>query len=424
MKNKSTKTSSPKRISDSVYFLSGISSVLEITDERSNLSSFTSSDKHPWAKWGQDNLLPDRIVQLVYDNNIKPELINTTANFIVGQGILLTKKVLKKGKLETILVSNSEIEDWFEENDIHDYLKSQATNFCFFANTFSEIVLTYERKAASIINIHGNDIRAEKHNKNTGKTENYYTNGDWSKAKYVAGKPKESNVEKIPSFNKLYPTLHSKFIFHGKEDMPGQPYYSVPTWLGTKAWTELANEIPRWHLAGIKNGYNIRWHIKIPRSYFDQYGKDAIKMERQVRDEMNQWLAGVKNVGKAFVSRYANDPDKEGWKIEALKYDLHDEAFSKLFEQSNQANAAGHGLHTTLAGIDTQGKLSSGSEMRLAYQIHIALKTFSPRKVLLKPLKIIQKLNGWDPTINFAIQDIDITTLDVNPTGTKNIIIQ
>jgi hypothetical protein len=82
--------------------------------------------------------------------------------------------------------------------------------------------------------------------------------------------------------------------------------------------------------------------------------------------------------------------------------------------------SSANNIDPTLAGYDITGKLSSGSEKRNSYLIHIALKTPMPRKILLKWLYDVRDLNGWPPDMVFAFKDIEITTLDVNPTGTQN----
>jgi hypothetical protein len=78
-------------------------------------------------------------------------------------------------------------------------------------------------------------------------------------------------------------------------------------------------------------------------------------------------------------------------------------------------------LPKTLAAVDTQGKLSSGSEMRNAYLVYMALKTNAIRSLLLQPLLEIKKINGWVGEVEFGFEDIEITKLDSNPTGSQTV---
>jgi hypothetical protein len=109
-----------------------------------------------------------------------------------------------------------------------------------------------------------------------------------------------------------------------------------------------------------------------------------------------------------------------GVKITPLNNNNPSGEYIELDKQANINQASGHGINPVLAGIDTGGKLGgSGSEMRIAYQLHIALNTPIPRKLILKPFHLIHKLKGWNvtkPNRYFDFLEIDITTLDENPT--------
>jgi len=158
-------------------------------------------------------------------------------------------------------------------------------------------------------------------------------------------------------------------------------------------------------------------------SYFEQFSKEKREdAKAKLRKEMNDWLAGSENVGKAFVSYVKqNGLEADKWKISSLEAKLNDEAFTILFEQSNMAMTSAHGLHPTLAAVETQGKLSSGSEMRNAYLVYMALKTKNTRAILLEPLYEIKKINNWPDEVQFGFEDIEITKLDTNPTGSQTV---
>lgn len=135
---------------------------------------------------------------------------------------------------------------------------------------------------------------------------------------------------------------------------------------------------------------------------------------------MTRWLSGAEGSGKTFLSFIktgANENDK--FIITPISADLKDDAYSAIFEQSNQAMTSGHGISPPLAGIETAGKLSSGSEMRMAYQIYCELKTPGPRAILLQWLEEVWKKNNWPADIYPAFVSRQITTLDKNPNGVQ-----
>jgi hypothetical protein len=224
----------------------------------------------------------------------------------------------------------------------------------------------------------------------------------------------------VPSYSEK--GTDKKVMFHGRNYTPGQAYYALPDWYGSLNWINLANEIPLWHLNGIKNGYNIRYHIQIPMSYFDRY-KENERMEKreELRSQMTKWLSGAEGSGKTFLSFIkSGGTETDQFKINPISADLKDDAYASIFEQSNQAMTSGHGISPSLAGIETAGKLSSGSEMRMAYQIYCELKTPGPRSILLQWLKeIVWKHNAWPKDIFPAFVSRQITNLDKNPNGVQ-----
>ncbi len=155
------------------------------------------------------------------------------------------------------------------------------------------------------------------------------------------------------------------------------------------------------------------------------------KAKQELLDTINTWLAGNKNAGRSFHSSYrVHGPSgKEfgGIKITPIKYDMKDEALIRLFDKSNEANMSSQGVHPTLANIQTQGKLSSGSEIRNAFLMYVAIKTPVPRRILLKPLHQVRRMNGWNqkyPNIKgFMFKDIEIQKLDVEKTGKSEVIV-
>jgi len=374
-------------------------------------------NKGPWVPWGELNNLPLELVELIYNNCNKPELLNTQAGFISGSGIRTYTEAVDGNTINRVPTQDKAVDDFFKKNNVSKWLRSQSYAYAYFANTFTEFILSPGvadvPRVISIRHIDSTYVRAAK--MKDGQIPGYYVCDDWSKP-ILEGDDK--NVDLIPAYDAALEIadLPKKFIFHSRVGLPGQPYYDLPNWYGTRYWTELANILPDFHISGIKNGYNIKYHIQIPRSYFEEnYPADEQKTaEEQLRSDMDQFLAGNKNNMKAFISRYKDSFDGKptgGWTITPLANQNEDKKYAEQFNQANQANTSGHGIAPSLAGIDTAGKLSSGSEMRLAYQIYIALKTPIPREVLMEPLALVQQINGWNPAIKFGIQDIDITTL-------------
>lgn len=389
-----------------------------------------------WVSWyGKDgNNFPNEIVRLLTANNINPNILDTKRDFIVGNGICLYKNEYADGKRQTVLLDpqqHVEIVSWLHNSDFNHEVSKATKDLLWFGNCFFELIFDKGKRAHSFRHIDATTVRAQVKNPKSGRVENYFVSDNWARPTYDEKDPhakKEgNNVEIIAAYDAETPMNgYPKCVMHIKDYVPAYPYYSLPSWYGALNWIKLANEIPLWHFRGIQNGYAIRWHIQVPESYFDKF--DPQKRNQAKEDlitAMNSWLRGSENAGKAFVSFVAkHSTEADQFKITPLDAELNDEAFTALFEQSNMAMTSAHGLHPDLAAIQTQGKLSSGSELRNAYLIHLALHTPHIRRMLLRVLELVRNLNGWDPTVQFGFENIEVTKLDENPTAQQSVIAQ
>jgi len=195
------------------------------------------------------------------------------------------------------------------------------------------------------------------------------------------------------------------------------------------------------HESNLKNGYNIRFLVKYPEGYFlNKYEYDTaagdpdkqqecLDKERIAKqdfiDKINELLSGSENAGRAvFVEDMLNQITSEytGVTITPVDFDMKDKALLELYEKTNQANISAQGIHPTLANIESQGKLSSGSEMRNAFLFYVLTKVPRPRRQVLKTMDVVMKINGWDkkyPDLKWTFQDFQITTLDDEKNGYK-----
>jgi len=387
------------------------------------------SPSRPWYPFGTNNLLPDELNRLIWDNSTKPELIKKVAAFMVGKGFHPYIPRIVNNEIVPELVTDSRWTEFEKRHQLPKKMMSAAKNLATFNNVAVEVVLNGTKNAIHTIKIHDfNKVRAEIIGR-SGRIEAYYLCGNWKSPKYAVGNEEEGNVFRVPAWDPDNPWQHGKFIVHLKDATVGNDYYGFPSWYGTRNWLQLSNQIPLWHLAGMKNGYNVRWHIQIPESYFDRYQDDAEKERAKsaLQQSMGDWLAGVENVGKSLVSFFqADETGKkvDGWQISPITFDLQDEAFTKLFEQSEASVAAGGGMDPVLAGVQFPGKMGagSGSEKRLSYQIHILLNTTLDRQVLTEMLEAFEKIERWPPEWRYAFQDYDLTTLDQLKSGMQPVI--
>lgn len=389
-----------------------------------------------YVNWYDDskNAEPEKLLEVLVNNNIAPAILNTKAKFIVGNGIVCYREVVTDGKKSKVAVdieTLQEIKDFFKKSKINEQLFRGAIDIQYFGNCFFEQIQTADAKVSQIFHKDATLFRAGEI-QDDGYVHDYYLCPDWSKPKYDANDEKKGNVKRRNAYYEGAAAidLAPQFIIHCKEYTPGFPYYSLPSWYGSLKWMELANIIPAWHLKGIANGYVLRYIVEVSDSIFQEYAGDAQKemaAKKKLQEEIDACLGGVQNVGKTiFVTMPLQQfIDKGVLRITPISADLHDEAFSILFQHSNTATTSGMAIDPTLCGIETEGKLSSGSEKRIAYDLWLRLHAVRPRQILLDVIETIATINGWDtkyPGIKFGFENVELTTLDKNPTGNQTVI--
>lgn len=389
--------------------------------------------------WGKTNRQPWEREQLIMDNNIVGELLKTKRDIILGGGLQAYRDVYVNGeKTMELLETPQYAQEFFDFVDIDNYYLTAANNLVKHAQIMIEMVReTTSDRIASMKAHECRHIRAEQQNSASGKIENYYWCGNWGSSRKELGR--RWPIMTIPNYAGEE-AKQKKFLLHTGDSILTDEYYYIPTWWGGKKWIEVSNKIPIFHDSNLDHGYSIRFHVEIPKDYFytsstaDQTAdmrKESLAKAQTARqtflDNLNKFLSGITNAGRTVVTEYeinkAAGKEFPGIKITPINFDMKDKSLLELFEKSNQANISGQGIHPTLAAIETAGKLSSGSEIRNAYLMYTALKTPAARRILLKPIEMIHRINGWDKSIRWTFRDIEVTKLDDNPQAKQDVVI-
>lgn len=422
-------------------FSKGTTTVMKLSPERGDIGNIitlpsTIVDGREIKAWGSRNDLPEYRDRLLADNNIIPELINTKRDIALGRGLQAYEDIFVDGVRKTKFIEiPKEISTWLKESQFHEmFLDLAFIQWYKHSNVFAEFVMS-PKGVSSVMCRDCRYIRAEK--KKDGKIPGYVYNPNW-RLKYRD----EEGVSKAFYVQTYNPAKkQAKFMVHVMDNVFDDGYYASPAYWGGVEWIRTSNAIPKFHEANLKNGYSMRFLISYPEDYFlnkmeyDAAAGDPTKVaecldkEAQSKqsfiDRINELLSGVDNAGRAvFVQDMYNHITNEyaGIKIQPIEFDMKDEALLSLYEKTNQANISGQGIHPTLANIESQGKLSSGSEMRNAFLFYILTKTPRPRRKILKVLDLVMELNGWAakyPALKWTFEDFHITTLDDEKSGVK-----
>lgn len=424
-------------IEQGVHFAAASGSILETTkyqiEPDTDPINSASSTAYPWAYWGSDNNYPQRIIDENTEESASAGALRFKRNAHYGGGLYFYKEEIdakgnrvKKEILEHELPA--EINKFWFENDIENFQQGIIADFEWW-NSYHVQYIPNEPKT-KIVGVswkRTRDARSEKRNKKTGKIDNFYLSAMWPE-------PKKEEYAKVPAFNKLDPFSKPNAIYKHCLVSIDKDYYIKPEWQSNVAWLNLAKRIPVWILANIENSVNIKYHIKIPQTYFeklyprDRYGSDEAWMkamndaEVEIKKKIDQLLSGEKNVSKIFYSKIAVDGEGKpipGWEILELKNEIKDGAWLNAYGTAAAAICTAHGVPPSLAGLILATGLGTGSasDVREQFNYYMQLNTVLGRQTTLEWWKFVKRFNKWPADIHLGYREVILQSLDQNKSG-------
>lgn len=405
------------------------------------------------VNWGSNNNLPGELIEKMYKNPVMSSGLLFNIQIGYGEGITPGRYSMENGKrVFTPDYENTEIKTFFEENDITGYLLEQMTDLSIFYNVFPEIILNRERtpKIVSLSSKEAAFSRWEEMNPETGEIENHFYSAQWAKGV----NSQEFKVDVTPVLKKrgtlrdlrirmgiekdddgkLRDPSTYRFIIPTCFPTPGRPYYSKPYYISIieSGWYDIACAIPEFKNAVLKNQMAIKYHVELEDKYFERiFQQEGItddkakkaRIKKEYKD-LNDFISGSENAGKSVISFVKYSPDgKELRSMKITRIDTQKEGGEYLEDSEEASNVMsfGMGVHPSLIG-SAPGKNStiSGTEARELFIIKQALMR-PVRDRILRPIYLIKHFNGWDPSIDFEIPNMTLTTLDKN-TGSQKVI--
>ncbi|MBN8820771.1 MULTISPECIES: hypothetical protein [unclassified Spirosoma] len=401
--------------------------VLQLVDGRDQvfgsgllLSQQAGLDHIPWG--AQDNQ-PNRMAKLLEQNNQVRPLLEATRDMIYGSGIGFFTKVIEGKTTHLEPYEDNKLTDWVYQTELARYaiaaINERVTN----ANHFTRFEFTPDGlPLLSISDGFTTRIGKPVSNKVPCYLQNPTFGESWGQ---------RERSETIAAFDRVNPTKNVVSIYHSREHISGNPFYAFPSWWCSRDWIEVANLIPLFHKSGLQNGYNIKYVIKMPKDYFDKEGgkdlepKAIQKKWAQFGENLKNWLSGVDNVNKSLLVRYLRGDDGKSMDsidVVPLKNEMSDDAYNKVWEMANISITNAVGILPVLGGVTPGSKSGdSGSQVRTVADYQQHFRTPVQRQILLEPIQMALRIMGYK-TIVPAFKEVQLTTLDTNPTGKQAVI--
>lgn len=376
------------------------------------------------APFGSHNTLPEELDRLIWNNEDIPTILQNKVNFLMGADIIPIYKSFKDGKMVIEPCDDKKVLDWYKANKtwLVEQVESFAHNLENYGNYFCAIGFNFRGEAIYFKNYDVHNVRAIQMQAGEMEVSKYAVRQD------LAVDGLSFNWETMPSARNIDFKKHGYwYMYHGRNTMPGQPYYSLPTYYGAVKKIKLHEMVTDAIIAGMKNGWNIKYKLSVHEKYYEDCDGELEKKKKKqdLVTNLNNLLSGVDKYNSVLtvdmVTDHLRGQFQDLVKIEAIDNNKESDNLYKTIEKLGQGHTRSFNVDPELSNIAVGGNLSSGAEIRNKYMVHVALKTPIPRRTLLKPLKIIGASLGFPDNLEWAFQDVEFTTLDKNPNGQQSI---
>lgn len=409
-------------------------SIIEVTKSAVEPDAIAPRSTAPnkWAIWGSDNNRPQKVIDENMQDGSSAGALRFKSWAHYGAGLQFFRKEVKKDKEIIIPIPEDQIppemEDFFFMNDLENLQQGVVQDFEWW--NFYHIQYIPNKAKSKILKVkwhRAKDVRPEIRDPKDGEIKNYYLSADWPY-------PETGKIATVPAFDKFNPFSKPNGIYRHALVSIDKDYFPTPYWQSNLKWLAVAQKIPEWINANIENSVNIKYHIIIPEEYFislypeDNYDSkqaclDARKTaEEDLKRQMDEMLAGQKNVSKTFYSKIAVDENGEklpGWEIHPITNDIKDGAWLNAYGTAAVAICTAHGTPPDLQGLILPSGLGtgSGSNIREAFNTYVQLHTVIPRQTTLEWFNLVKRYNKWPREIHLGYRNIILQSTDQNKSG-------
>ena len=244
----------------------------------------------------------------------------------------------------------------------------------------------------------------------------------------------ESDVRDAREHNVSVAERPTHFVLPCKYPSAGRPYYPTPAWysiFGGDIYEYLSTIISD-RLTRKRNSNIIGRIIYINNEYMQQVfiankAQNNPKKQAELRDkiytQINEWLANRDNAGQSLLAfTFVGNDNKEHHSFEILEVANNNSSAAAANEKETAEISSvvfmAMGLDARLMGSTPMSLVggNSGTDIRERFLLRLILK--SPQiNIMLKPLEVISRFNGWDENLVWQVQREVMTTLDRSKTG-------
>ena len=307
-----------------------------------SLPTFKENKTKGYTTFGEDNLYPQKLIDLYNKSPKHNAIVNQKSSYIAGDAYeIFASDTLNKAKAFDKLRNINAFEDYESFNT------KISQDFELFDGYYIEVI--WNRAKTEIAELYHLPFQ----NVRLGKDCAYYSE-DWSNSR-------EAVIE-YPMFNPT--TRENKQIYAFKMYRAGQGKYPLPSYIGALKYIEIDVEIGNYYLSNIKNGFFAQTVIQM---FKGQPTPEEMRIAKR-RFKKNYQGAEAEESGGLIIMY--NEQNEKPAEITNLQPSDFDKQFQQLNDQVQEEIFVGHRVsNPVIFGIATPGALGQRNEIIEGYEL-------------------------------------------------------
>ena len=341
-----------------------------------------AESKADWIPYGDNNLYPDYLINLMNTSSKHNSLIRKKVNMSVGEGFVETPSLKQ-------FIANPN-----GKEDLNDIVFKNGYDLATYGGY--ALAVTWSNDRTKIVResfVDYSKVRIAKHLEDDSEmaqlqeqgVEFYYISSDWSQYKKDKYKP-----VLIQGFSETHKGEATQLIYVN-EYRAGVDYYTYPDYIASVDWIELDKEIANFHLSSVHNGFTPSMVMNM------RGGVPTAEEQKEFKKKVQKQYGGSDNASRVFIT-FSENADTSPEFI-PINLNASDDRFLQLEEQIQQNIIIAHGASPIVAGVAISGKLGSSDEVIESEQVFQNNVIDGKQKLLERAYNKILMVNGSDEKI-------------------------
>jgi len=363
-------------------------------EKSERLRPYEVNTQHHYIKYGDDDLFPWHLIELVNNSSIHNTCVNAIVDAIYGEGLTSNLPF-------TLDRANDEGETW------NTIFQKVARDFKVFGGFALEVIWNNAgTRIAEVYHVDFSYLRAKEKNERH-RVPGYYLSEDWGYR--GSAKVRVDDLPFLPVFNHNRALEEPNQIIYFQPYRPGQKYYPLPDYVGALKVIELDAEVDNFHMSNIKNGL-------APSLMITTYTNASEDDRRTIENMLRQQFAGSSNAGSLMyidTDSKENAPD-----ITPIPQNGADGYYSSVNDMVMQKIITAHRITSPMMfGIKEAGQLGGRAEVIDAFLLLLNQVIKPYQQSILNVFKVIFDINYGDDAqlgvIQLKLYDDNTEEVDV-----------